>query len=168
MDIIPNLVNETKYGGRVNAFNSLNLLIQNCGPCPKPYNVHASNIIDVSADLSWNSSDSSLHTNLRYRTVGGIDWVLVENAASPFTLNNLQACTDYELQLEEICASDSSGFANSVLFKTDGCCVAPANPTVTVITNTSANFSWEPVFAAKQLQRPTHRPSGRSTFWQFG
>ena len=31
------LMNEVKYGGRVNAYNSLLLFLQSCGPCPKPY-----------------------------------------------------------------------------------------------------------------------------------
>lgn len=148
VDIIPNLVNETKYGGRVNAFNSLNLLLQNCGPCPKPYNVQVSNILDVSAAIQWVSPDSSLTTDLRYRIVGDTAWTVAANAVSPFELAGLQACTSYEFQLQENCASDSSGFANSVFFTTDGCCVAPENLTLTELTTSSALFGWGSVLAA--------------------
>lgn len=148
VDVIPNLVNETKYGGRVNAFNSLNIILQNCGPCPKPYSVQVSNILDVSADINWQSPDSSLTTDLRYRQLGDTVWTYQQAVTSPFSLTGLLACTEYEFQLEEICASDSSGYANSIVFKTEGCCVAPSELSVSDITMNAATLSWTPVFAA--------------------
>jgi hypothetical protein len=148
VDIIPNLVPETKYGGRVNAFNSLNLLLQTCGPCPKAYGITISDIIDTSAVIAWQSTDSTLQTDLRYRIVGSPDWTLVQGISSPIYLTGLQACNNYEFQLEEICSSDSSGFSNSYFFATEGCCLPPANFTVQNITNNSASLSWEPVYAA--------------------
>ncbi|MBI1223901.1 MAG: S8 family serine peptidase [Bacteroidetes bacterium] len=149
VDIIPNLVNETKYGGRVNAFNSLNILLQqSCGPCPKAYSVATSDIIDVSATITWNSSDSTLNSDLRYRVVGDTIWSLQSNASSPFLLDSLSACTSYEFQVEEICSSDSSGYSNSYFFTTDGCCLAPSNPIISNITDSSALFNWDPIFAA--------------------
>lgn len=148
VDVLPNLVNETKYGGRVNAFNSLNIILQNCGPCPKPYSVNVSNILDVSADVSWQSPDSSLTTDLRYRLLGDTVWTYQVGITSPLTLTGLLACADYEFQLEEICASDSSGYANSIIFKTEGCCVAPTDLVVSDVTMNSASLSWNPVFAA--------------------
>lgn len=148
VDIKPNLLNETKYGGRVNAFNSLNILLANCGPCPKPYSISVTNIIDVSVDINWQSPDSSLLTKLRYRTIGDTTWMLLDSVTSPFTLAGLQACTGYEFQVGEYCVNDTSGFSNSFLFETDGCCVAPANTSLTELTTESALFAWDAVFAA--------------------
>ena len=148
VDIIPNLVDETKYGGRVNAFNSLNLILQNCGPCPAAYSINFSEIQDNSVQLNWQSSDSTLHTNIRYRKIGDPDWIVFEAITSPFQLQNLEPCNNYELQLEEICASDSSGYSSSYFFSSEGCCVSPANPIVSGTSQSSALFSWEPVYAA--------------------
>lgn len=164
IDIIPNLVNETKYGGRVNAFNSLNLILQNCGPCPKAYGVNVSDIIDVSATIAWSSTDSTLHSNLRYREVGSADWVDSLSVSSPLSLIGLQACANYEFQLEEICASDSSGYSNSYFFATDGCCLAPSNFAVTDVTNNAAKTSWDTLFAANSYNLLLTGPQGPQLF----
>lgn len=148
VDIVPNLVNETKYGGRVNAFNSLNILLQSCGPCPKPYSIQIGNIIDTSVALTWSSSDSTQTSQVRYKAVGTMDWTLLGNVSSPLTLTGLQGCTDYEFQLQDLCSTDSSGFSTSFFFKTEGCCVPPANLAVNNFTQGQAQVTWEPVFAA--------------------
>ncbi|MCF8246836.1 MAG: S8 family serine peptidase [Saprospiraceae bacterium] len=160
VDIIPNLVNETKYGGRVNAFNSLNLILQNCGPCPKAYNVATSDILDVSATATWSSTDSTLQSNLRYRPIGSPDWLTVDSISSPFSFTSLQACTGYEFQLEEICSSDSSGYSNSYFFTTDGCCLPPSNFSVAGITTNSAMVSWDTLFAANSYNLQLIGPQG--------
>ncbi|MBI5913877.1 MAG: S8 family serine peptidase, partial [Bacteroidetes bacterium] len=164
VDIVPNLVPETKYGGRVNAYNSLLLLLQNCGPCPKPYNVAASNIIDVSADVTWASTDSTLQSNFRYRVVGDTTWTLLDSVASPLLLDSLQACTEYEFQLEDICGDTLSGFTNSYIFKTDGCCVAPEYFVVYDVTTVSAIASWQTVFAANSYTVKLTGPQGEQLF----
>ncbi len=149
VDVKPNLVNEVKFGGRVNAFNSLNILLQNCGPCPRPYAVEISEIIDTTAVVSWVSPDSTIFNNIRYRVLGDTNWVLIDSVASPFSLNGLSACTEYEIQLQAICASDTSGFDNVYFaFETDGCCVAPENLAVSQVGTESAYVSWEQVYAA--------------------
>ncbi|MBK8563621.1 MAG: S8 family serine peptidase [Saprospiraceae bacterium] len=149
VDVKPNLLSEVKYGGRVNAFNSLNILLQNCGPCPRPYAVEITDIIDTAAVFSWISPDSTIFNNIRFRALGDTNWVQVDSVSSPFILNGLSACTEYEIQLEAICASDTSGFNNvSLFFETDGCCVAPENLSVSQITPVSALVNWEQVFAA--------------------
>ncbi len=165
VDIVPNLVNETKYGGRVNAFNSLNVLLtQSCGPCPKAYNVSISDLIDISANIAWTSSDSTLQSDLRYRLVGSPAWITVLSVSSPFSLGNLSGCSNYEFQLEEICNADSSGFSNSYYFATEGCCLPPTNFTVSNITTNSALASWEPVFAANSYNISLNGPMGSQLF----
>ncbi len=148
VDVKPNLVTEIKTGGRVNAFNSLMILQQSCGPCPKPYGMTLTEVVDTTALLSWKSTDSTLTTNLRWRSVGDSAWILVENAESPFLFTGLLACSEYEFQLEDFCADTTSGEMNPYIFKTDGCCEAPAELTVSSITKTEAVANWTPVYAA--------------------
>jgi hypothetical protein len=148
VDVKPNLVNEVKTGGRVNAFNSLQLLLGECGPCPQPFQVEVNNLSDVSATLTWLSTDSTLSTNLRWRIVGNPNWTLVEGVAGPLTLDWIVACTEYEFQMEDLCASETSGFSGSYFFKSDGCCEAPPVFTVNAITDSSATVNWSFVLAA--------------------
>lgn len=148
VDVVPNLVPEIKFGGRVNAHNSLLLLLQNCGPCPAPYNVVFENITDTSALVSWTSTDSTSETSLRYRLAGDTNWVTVPGTSSPYQLLGLNGCSTYEFQFEDTCSDTTSGFSATYLLETEGCCVAPADLSVSQITTTGAHLDWDFVFAA--------------------
>jgi hypothetical protein len=50
--------------------------------------------------------------------------------------------------LEDICVSDSSDYTASVIFETEGCCVAPSDLTVSDVEETTASLSWTNIFAA--------------------
>jgi hypothetical protein len=160
VDLKPNLLGEVKTGGRVNAFNSLQLLLQSCGPCPKPFAIEVSSVSDSSAILSWASSDSTLYTNLRWRAQGATTWTFLENVASPFSLNNLAACSFYEFQLEDICADTTSSYTSLASFKTDGCCEAPQHLAINSLSDSSAAFSWQPLLAATAYQAMLISSSG--------
>ncbi len=144
----PSLEGITVTGGRLNVHNSLMLLMDNCGPCPPPTQLNASEVSDVSALLSWNSTDSTLSSDLQWRMAGDEDWILVENTASPFLLESLVGCTTYEFRIEDNCASESSGFNNIVTFETDGCCEAPLEFTA-LGDSTSITLNWSPVLIAQ-------------------
>jgi serine protease len=148
VDKKPNLANEVKTGGRVNAFNSLNLLLDSCSPCPAPFGINVTGVIDTTATLTWLSTDSTLQTNLRWRMTGDTAWTEVDSALSPVIFNGLLACTQYEFQLQDICADTTSGFTALFVFKTDGCCEAPKDVAASEITDTSALVSWNFVLAA--------------------
>lgn len=148
VDVKANLVSEVKYGGRVNAFNSLQLLLAQCGPCPKPVGIQISDLTDTQAVITWASTDSTQFTNFRWRLLGDTAWSNVDSASSPLLLDDLFACTQYEFQLEDICLDTSSGFTPSFIFKTDGCCEPPHNLTINNVNETSALATWEPVLAA--------------------
>ncbi|MEY3367005.1 MAG: hypothetical protein RI973_160 [Bacteroidota bacterium] len=152
VDLKPNLLSEVKTGGRINAYNSLQLLLQSCGPCPKPFGIGISSVIDTSATISWSSSDSTLYTNLRWRAQGDTTWNVLENVASPVSLYGLLACSYYECQLEDICSDTSSSYTSLVSFKTDGCCEAPQNLAISSLSDSSAAFTWQPLLAATAYQ----------------
>ncbi len=148
VDVKPNLLDEVKTGGRANAYNSMLLLLQQCGPCPKPYNLALSQLTDTSANLHWVSTDSTVATAVRWRVVGDTTWNSLENAPNPFQFSGLLACTEYEVQIEDTCADTTSGFTGNFFFKTDGCCEAPDVISVENITQTDAQLTWESVLAA--------------------
>lgn len=164
VDVVPAMEGISVTGGRINAFNAMQIIMANCGPCPQPGSVQFSNILDVSVDVSWASGDSTLSTNLRYREVGAADWIDVESASNPLTIEGLTACTDYELQLEDICESETSGYTESIIFQTEGCCIAPENITITNIEETTATVNWEAIFAANAYNVQLLTPGGTILF----
>ncbi|MEK7255089.1 MAG: S8 family serine peptidase, partial [Bacteroidota bacterium] len=89
-DVVPDLVGFTKTGGRVNAFNSLQLLLQGCGPCPKPFGVRVENLIDTAATVVWSSTDSTLSTVFQWRILGDTVWTQIDSAVSPLIFNDLK------------------------------------------------------------------------------
>ena len=148
VDPVENLMNETKYGGRANVFNSLDLIMSNCGPCPKLTSIKSQNLTDVSADITWKGNDSIVSTTLRIREIGNPDWTVYSEVTSPFSVIDLLACTEYEVQLEGTCQDTMSGFTNSFVFKTDGCCDKPSNVELSNVGENIASLKWDPVLAA--------------------
>jgi hypothetical protein len=139
---------ETVSGGRANAFNSLELLLGNCVACATPFSLNVTNVIDTSATLSWFESDSVVGSDLRYRLVGDTSWIEIDNANTPFDLNGLIGCSDYEFQVAATCTDTTTGYSESYLFSTEGCCFAPENISINAVSNDEIVISWDPAFAA--------------------
>lgn len=150
----------TATGGQLNLFNSLNLLMSNCGPCPIPLAVEIDNIIDVSAQINWVSSEEETAATLRFRPMGTTEWTTFNNVTAPFNLTNLTACTDYEFQLKSDCGDETSDFSRSYTFKTLGCCIPPQNIRLANRTDNSLRIEWDALFAAQQYEVRVNRPNG--------
>ncbi len=148
VDPISNLTNETVYGGRANAYNSLQLILANCGPCPPPYSLEDTNFSDTDATLSWIPGDSTLSVNLQWREIGMATWNTIPNVTSPYDLTGLVACTNYEFQVQAECASETSDYSQALEFKTDGCCEPPVTLEAINLTDVSADLTWNSVLAA--------------------
>ncbi|MEM1323270.1 MAG: S8 family serine peptidase [Bacteroidota bacterium] len=143
----------TVTGGRMNINKSMELLLTRCGPCPAPFATTVSAVNDSSAQLDWQVGDSTLTTDLRWRALGSPDWNEVNDlAASPYTLDDLMACTEYEIQLKGFCSSDTSDFSRSIVFKTDGCCENPTDLALLAFDDSTATFEWSSVLAAQLYQ----------------
>ncbi len=149
VDPVPSLEGVIVTGGRINAYNSLLLVLENCGPCPAPAAVEVTDLTDVQGMLNWIPSDSTLQINMRWKESGSMDWIDVPQATSPYTLTGLMACTDYEFQLDAICQDTTSGFTNSYTFRTDGCCENPNDILVSDIADNGAMVTWNSVLAAQ-------------------
>ncbi|MEL6863905.1 MAG: GEVED domain-containing protein [Bacteroidota bacterium] len=159
VDKIDGYENLVATGGRVNAFNSLQLIMDNCGPCPAPAGLSTDDVTDVEATLSWTDGDSTLSTDVRWRAIGEPDWTDVINATSPLNLENLMACTEYEWQIKAICTDTISEYSKSLVFKTDGCCEAPGNLNLSVLSDAEAAANWSSILAAESYNiriRPTN------------
>lgn len=121
------LDNITVTGGRLNTFGALTGLLNNCatGGCVEPFSLTASNIGVDSAVVSWLGAPSANTFVLEYRLIGALNWTTISNATSPYTLNNLLGCANYEFHVLAQCDNDTSLFSSVYTFTTDECCEAP-------------------------------------------
>jgi serine protease len=142
----------TFTGGRLNVNNSIQMLMDSCGVCPAPSSLSASNTIDISTTLTWVETDSTLFSNIRFRALPNGIWMNFTNAESPFLLNNLTGCTDYEVQVESVCSNEQSGYIYSHFFTTEDCCISPNDLIVVEVTESSVSLNWSGIFAANSYQ----------------
>ncbi len=145
---IPSLQAYTRFGGALNAGNSMNLLMALCSECPIPFGVTADIISDTEVIINWVTVDTADAINARYKPVSASDWDTLFNIMKPLTITGLTGCTDYVIQFESLCADTSTGFQISHEFKTEGCCELPSSITVSS-DGSSFHAIWSHVFAAE-------------------
>lgn len=149
VDPIPALTGLTVTGGRLNVNNAVQYMLEICEGCIPATSVRVNDITVGAATITWNTNDSLQSVDIRWRAVGEANWNLLENAGSPLQLTNLIACREYEYQVQSNCFSETIVFGNSRFFTTDGCCTAPDNILVEVVSGSTVNFSWDAVTAAE-------------------
>lgn len=142
----------TVTGGRLNVMGSINQILPICDGCIPASSIHHSGVTDTEAQINWNTNDSLVSVDIRWRTLGDEDWTLVEGTQPPLMLNSLEACQDYEYQFQSNCLSDTIVFGNSFIFKTDGCCLPPENLMMSFDTDEMASFTWSSVLAAQAYE----------------
>jgi PKD repeat protein len=124
VDQKPQLATRFVTGGRLNAKNTLDeLMTVSCSGniCLTPSSLNTSNILETSANITWNNFSGATESDLYYREAGSGSWTHVQNPSSPYSLTNLMPCTAYEFYMQSICDQDSSGITSTVTFSTSGC-----------------------------------------------
>lgn len=115
VDQVGNLGGQTVTGGRINAGNSMQLIMNNCGPCPAPYGGIATAEGNGQAEFTWNALSEGPF-NVRYRAVGESVWTEEAGVVDPaYLATSLDPCVAYEFQVEMICDGESSGYSNSAV-----------------------------------------------------
>jgi len=156
----------TVTGGRLNVRNAIDLLMEDCGPCPPPSTLAAINVTVDAADLTWVSNENSTLDTLQYRAVGVADWVDVAMAVSPVAITGLMSCTDYEFRVKGSCPEEDSGYSSVKVFRTDGCCNAPENIVISGATETEFTVNWDALTAA-QSYNVRWRQTGTADWSEF-
>lgn len=113
----------------------------------QPANLNApsgSQITSTTAYLAWNNFGIPLNVNLRWRVVGATLWNTANNlSGTNNTLTGLLPSSNYEVQIQTICADGSlSAFSTSRTFTT--LCALPTatlTGTQTITTGQTANLS---------------------------
>lgn len=119
VDVKTQLQSKFSTGGRLNARNTLDILMTNsCNTC-FAQNIN-STAISNSATITFDSEADVNSTNLKWRTVGATTWNTETGISSPYQLTGLTECTAYEYIIESICSSDN-GESAPLNFMTSGC-----------------------------------------------
>ncbi len=162
-----NLLSATSYDVQVVAVcngsegsPSSNTFITRCDPTPP--SVVISNITTNSALITWSPLAASSHYFMRYRIVGSGDtgWSatipLPAAPANSYPLGSLDVFTSYEVQIANMCDNESTmnPWSNPKIFKTlRTCTIAPPGLTITNITTTTAQVTWDPFPGATYILR---------------
>ncbi|MBK7939388.1 MAG: S8 family serine peptidase [Lewinellaceae bacterium] len=155
----------TLTGGRLNLFSMLAEYEDQCSPCPPPFAVFVNEIKSHSARVHWSEIPVFQEVGLRWRAAGTTAWQLLSDVSDSYILDNLNACTSYEISLSASCGlAGSSDWSAPVIFKTDGCCEPPASVWMNWTNNTAAEVAWSGVTAATGY-RLRVRPDGGN--WQI-
>ena len=164
-DPIASLEGFTVTGGRVNAYNSLNLLLDNCGEsvCLPPFSFDFELTDDTLYTFTWNSIDTA-GVALRYRQEGEEEWTVLDSIdLSTFEFVAEDLCVNYEFEIASLCSSIAGeyNFGNTRTFETKGCCIAPEEFASDEIEENVINLLWSTDFAL-DLYEVFYRIEGQS------
>jgi hypothetical protein len=107
-------------------------------PCPAPTNLSIISFpASGSAQFSWTGAGSNTGYNLRYRPQGGA-WQTVVVGASPHILTSLDPSLVYEVEIQGICGTATSGNIAGLIFSE---CIPPINQNHSV-SGTTATLNW--------------------------
>lgn len=144
---VAGLESTIRFGGGLNAGNSMELMMSLCSDCPIPFAVEADVLSDTEVNITWSALDTADAINARYKPINSPNWNTLFDISQPLVLDNLSGCTEYEIEFEAICADTSTGFTTNHHFSTLGCCELPSGIT-TFVDESSILIFWNDVFAA--------------------
>ena len=122
VDQKPQLANFFVSGGRLNAKNSMDILMEEtCNSCTTPTELVASNVVETTASVSFNLVDGATTYTFFYREEGTNTWTEMSVNASPINLTGLQECTFYEYYINASCPEENSNDSQILTFRTKGC-----------------------------------------------
>jgi hypothetical protein len=155
----------TVTGGKLDVGAAMAELMSRCNDCLTPTSFTASPTPEDASSITvnWRAIASLNDLTLRYRAIGTTDWISVSNPTAPYLIENLPACSGYEVQLEGMC-TDQSVETGIISTATDGCCEIPEDFSVAAFPNQLFLVSWTELLAA-DFYRIRYRQQGDDA-WQ--
>lgn len=149
---VGNLPGNTTTGGRINSNNSLQLIMNGCGDCPRPYNLEATNTSLTEAMLAWGASSADVFNISIWPAdgQGGPTLTLTDHPGASYTVGDLETCKIYGFAVSAVCGPDTiSVWSDTLYWTSEGCCTAPLTYSGAAIDANSALISWSSVLAAQ-------------------
>lgn len=115
--------------------------------CSTPNNINAANIQNTSATISWSNDANANNYQVQYREVGTINWTSFNSNFAFAIMNNLTACSNYEVRILSNCSTgQATAYSNIYTFTTDGC-ISECAPIIGLfsqnVTTSSAFLVWD-------------------------
>lgn len=143
VDQKPQLANFFITGGRINAKNSMDILMaEACVNCATPSIAPASNIEETSASIAFDLVNDATDYTFFYRPQGTTTWTEMTVTSSPVALSGLNPCTYYEYYINAVCPEENSNDSQILTFRTFGCgaCIDLTYCDNNTVANPSARF----------------------------
>lgn len=124
VDQKPQLATRFITGGRLNARNTLDILMTNsCDVtfCPTPSNITTNGITENTAVVNWEEDVEAVSSTIYLRPVGTTTYTEINTTGSTYSFTGLESCTAYEFYIAATCDEGESGQSPMVTFTTQGC-----------------------------------------------
>jgi hypothetical protein len=130
--------------------NIVNVITSSPLPCTAPTGLAVSGISYANVTVNWNPVAPAVSYDLEYKLKSASVWTIVNVAGPPFNLTGLTPAKDYNVRIKTNCSGNSSGYSNTVNFKTANApaCNKPSNPVISNISQTTATATWSTVNGA--------------------
>lgn len=163
---VGNLPGNTVTGGRINAHNSVQWIMDHCAECWEAYDLHTVSDAIGHTTLAWNGLSTTY--DIRYRVVGEEDWSLLTDVLGfERSLSDLPPCVPFEFQVAPICGGSAGAFSPSHIWMSEGCCHAPLAIEVSMQDTADALVAWNSVLAAGSYSL-RYRPIDGSVWEEIG
>ncbi|MBL0046978.1 MAG: fibronectin type III domain-containing protein [Bacteroidetes bacterium] len=119
--------------------------------CGVPASLSASAVTFSSATLNWGAVSGAVTYNVQYRAVGAASWSSASTASTSLAISGLSEVTNYEFQVQCVCAALTSAYSASGNFTTLSSvvtCGAVSGLTASSLTSSSATLAWTAVSGA--------------------
>ncbi len=90
------------------------------GCCLNP-DLHVADLTETTASINWEGILAASEYEIRWSKYEEQDWETSNTAFLDFQLSDLEACTEYEIQVRTLCVNEETPFSESLIFRTRGC-----------------------------------------------
>lgn len=122
VDLKANMTNSFIAGGRLNAKNSMDLLMEaTCSTCTPPANPVITTVNDNTVTFTYDATQDVINYSVFVREEGSANWTQHSSSTLSIQVNNLNSCTVYEYYMSVECADESNSSPEIGTFSTTGC-----------------------------------------------
>lgn len=162
VDLVPSLATETVTGGRLNAFNALNELLDQCdtNECSYAYSIQLDSLTDTTVRIDWQGISSSYWFYFKDASASIYDSAQIDT--NFLFIDSLEFCSEYDFYLITDCDTNSSNPTITYSFRSDGCCENP-ELIIDTVEATASRILWDPVYSVDDYDI-RYRISGTSSW----
>jgi hypothetical protein len=135
--------------------------------CVAPTNLTAVSVSENTATFEWNAVSNVISYTVEYRQTNDANWTNFSFPGRTLQLGGLRTGRDYQIRVSSLCANNvQSNFSPVLEFRTGrpiSACLSPNRPSVTSLSSTAAQVSWNSVASAESYS-VFFRPAGNADF----